>query len=330
MAQATPKLGDVAASELLITDLYLSLRRKTRFWAGITKQTAQARMGYIGQHLVSVATGCPGGKSGARGRDIIHTDGSSGEIKTCYRVDQLGKCTACGSGVAPDEKVCSECGSADIERKDDSKWLLSFRNETEFLEMLVPSVYYLVLFEFTDLAKPDTIRASIWTVNPKVPGFLLCMVDYYLNTRAGSKSKAPFNWWPYSLKFELMRPQLIYQSIIQSDDTIKTVVFPGRNAAAPHPLSSMSVHVRAHVDAEIWAELAATFGGKSLRTRTEHIAHLETIRQGGKYSNDAICDAFARLLYGHLVTKHLDVIPKELQGAVRAAMKPEAPRATPR
>ena len=46
-------------------------------------------MGYVGQHLVSVVTGYPGGKSGARGYDLVKDDERHGEIKTCYRVDQV-------------------------------------------------------------------------------------------------------------------------------------------------------------------------------------------------------------------------------------------------
>ena len=42
-------------------------------------------MGYIGQHLVSVVTGFPGGKSGARGYDLVMDNGHYGEIKTCYK-----------------------------------------------------------------------------------------------------------------------------------------------------------------------------------------------------------------------------------------------------
>lgn len=49
-------------------------------------------MGYVGQHLASIVTGYPGGKSGARGYDMIIDDAQYAEIKTCYRVDQLGKC----------------------------------------------------------------------------------------------------------------------------------------------------------------------------------------------------------------------------------------------
>lgn len=53
-------LGTVEASEQLLQDLYIDLRMKANFWARITKQTPQARMGYIGQHLVSAVTGYPG------------------------------------------------------------------------------------------------------------------------------------------------------------------------------------------------------------------------------------------------------------------------------
>lgn len=62
-------LGTIEASEQLIQDLYIDLRKKANHWASITHQTAQARMGYVGQHLVSVVTGYQGGRSGARGNE---------------------------------------------------------------------------------------------------------------------------------------------------------------------------------------------------------------------------------------------------------------------
>lgn len=49
---------------------------------------------------MSVVTGYPGGKSGARGYDLVIDDERHGEIKTCYRVDQLGSCNACGAVVS--------------------------------------------------------------------------------------------------------------------------------------------------------------------------------------------------------------------------------------
>jgi hypothetical protein len=315
------KLGDVAASEQLIQDLYLDLRRRTRQWASITMQTAQARMGYIGQHLVSVASGRPGGRSGARGHDLLHADGTPGEIKTCYRVDQLGKCRDCDGGLAPDEQACSSCGSTNLKRKDDSKWLISLRNETEYAELLTPSMYYLVLFEFTDLAKPDTIRASIWTVKPTTPGFILCMIDYYQNIRAASASKAPFNLWPYSLKFELMQPELIYRSVIKADDTINTVVFPGRDKAAPHPFSDLSVHARTKVPEAVWRSVALRFKGPRTGNRKSDMAFLEQIRSSGKVTNDELCNLIAQELYRPLVESHVGSLPKQLKQTVQLALK---------
>ena len=104
-------LGSLDASEALIRDLYIDLRTKVNQWSEITKQTPQARMGYVGQHLVSIVTGFPGGKSGARGYDLVMGEHDYGEIKTCYRVDQLGACRHCGAVVSSLETSCSACGS---------------------------------------------------------------------------------------------------------------------------------------------------------------------------------------------------------------------------
>ena len=101
-------LGTIEASEALIKDLYIDLRAKVNAWSKITQQTPQARMGYVGQHLVSVVTGYPGGKSGARGYDLVIDDERHGEIKTCYRVDQLGSCNACGAVVSSLETECNK------------------------------------------------------------------------------------------------------------------------------------------------------------------------------------------------------------------------------
>lgn len=129
-------LGTIEASEALIKDLYIDLRAKVNAWSKITQQTPQARMGYVGQHLVSVVTGYPGGKSGARGYDLVIDDERHGEIKTCYRVDQLGSCNACGAVVSSLETECAVCSSTSINRKDDSKWLIAIRNNDEFAKLL--------------------------------------------------------------------------------------------------------------------------------------------------------------------------------------------------
>lgn len=221
------------AVNALLNDLYIDLRKKVNYWSSLTAQTAQARMGYIGQHLVSVVTGFQGGRSGARGKDIVMNNGEYGEIKTCSKVDQLGLCKNCKSPVSPNEVSCAFCNSTNIERKDDSKWLISITEEypsTTTLEdsedILVniskPKLYYFVLFEFEDIKEPtSSIVVTIYTVDPKENGFVLCMLDYFYNI----KKNAPFNMWPHMLKFNLCNPKIIYQSKISYEGNITTVYF---------------------------------------------------------------------------------------------------------
>ena len=88
MCKQKIELGKKESSEMLLKDLFVDLRRKVNFWSTYTEQTPQARMGYIGQHLVSVVTGYKGGKSGARGYDLVLPNGEYGEIKTCTRSEE--------------------------------------------------------------------------------------------------------------------------------------------------------------------------------------------------------------------------------------------------
>ncbi len=227
MCEKNDNLGTIEASERLIKDLYIDLQLKIREWANLTNQTSQARMGYIGQHLVSVVTGYLGSKSGARGHDLLLPDNKFAEIKTCYRVDQMGKCKNCKNSILRSETICPNCGSNDIERKNDSKWIITIKHDNALNNLIDNELYYFVLFEYEDYKDDDNqdIIASIWTVDPKNYGFALCMLDYYYNTRKDASS-APYNMWPHSLKFYLCNPKLIYRSIIHNDGLIETVVFP--------------------------------------------------------------------------------------------------------
>lgn len=318
----SPSLGSLESSEQLIKDLYVELRQKISVWASITKQTAQARMGYIGQHLVSVVTGFPGGRSGARGKDLVLPDGEFAEIKTCYRVDQLGKCNTCGSGVSALELECPNCESKDIRRNDDSKWLIGIQHEEEFSEVLKPKYYYLVLFDFTDLQKPDTIRASIWRVDPLAPGFAYCLIDYYKNIKAASKSGAPFNLWPFQLKFELMRPLLIYQSFILPDNTIQTRVFPGRDAGEHYPLSPLPTFSRSQNLTLGKVQEFAAMLGLTLPNSTNKAALLEAAQAqitARKLGFDTVVDALARTLYRAEVAPHLAGLPATMREQMAAA-----------
>ncbi len=112
----------------LLDELVLQPRINAIKWSRITKQTPNIKIGYPGQHLASLITGMTGERTGARGNDIA--DGS--EVKSCSRIDQLDKCNNCESPVARLEDKCSECGSSDIKRNNDSKWLFSIRNRAEW------------------------------------------------------------------------------------------------------------------------------------------------------------------------------------------------------
>lgn len=326
MTEDTIKLGDVRSSEKLIADLYIDLRRRVNAWAAITQQTSQARMGYVGQHLTSVATGFPGGKSGARGRDLVLPYGEYAEIKTCYRVDQLGQCNSCGARIASVELKCPDCGGADIKRNDDSKWLIGIRHDDEFAQTLEPKAYYLVLFEFVDIQSPSAIRSSIWEVDPKLPGFAYCMVDYRLNIQAKSSSGAPFNLWPYQLKFDLMRPVLIYRSIISTvSDTVDTVLFPGRDAARLRPIKPLGEYARArNLTADKIELLSNTLGVPGGLPRARKRARLDFIQsriEAAGMPPETVADALATALYANDIERHVPTLPEPMRGRIRTLME---------
>lgn len=318
----TPQLGDLETSEKLIFDLYIDLRRRINSWAAITQQTAQARMGYVGQHLTSVVTGYPGGRSGARGNDLVLPGNKHAEIKTCYRIDQLGKCNACNSPVASIESFCPVCFSRNIRRNDDSKWLIGIRNRNELANILEPESYYLVLFEFIDLQSPDAIRASIWEVNPKHAGFAFCMVDYRLNIQERSRSRAPFNLWPYQLKFCLMRPLLIYQSVISTvDDSINTLVFPGRDQAHPHNLKPLREYSRSqNLTLDKIIRLSELLGVpvniRSYHTKRSLLDSIQSYITEKHISPTVVADQVATALYFSDIEEHIPDLPKPLKGRI--------------
>ena len=312
------KLGTLEASEALIRDLYIDLRSKVNAWSQITYQTPQARMGYVGQHLVSVVTGFPGGKSGARGYDLVMENGDYGEIKTCYRVDQLGTCNRCGAVVSSLEAACSSCGSQDIDRKDDSKWLIGLRNDKEFEEVIEPKAYYFVLFEFADLydSLNNDIEASIWEVDPLSKGFAYCMIDYYLNIRAKSASKAPFNMWPHQLKFALTKPELIYKSIIKGNGKIETLIFPTTHGKMPDELLPLHMYSGATtITTESVQNIISKLTGKRLvlANKKAYLEHLQKIRENNNISNSELCDKFAEEIYLPLILPKRSSIPQVIK-----------------
>ena len=308
----TVQIGTPEAAKLLIKELYIDLRNKVNKWSSITKQTPQARMGYVGQHLVSVVTGFPGGRSGARGHDIELSEGKYAEIKTCYKVDQLGHCKDCGCAVSSIETLCSECGSSNIERKDDSKWLISIRNDEEFEKILDPELYYFVLFDFEDIedSSNDNIIASIWEVDPKTKGFAFCMFDYYLNIRSKSDSKAPFNMWPYQIKFQLCCPKLIFRCRIDGDE-VSILHFPNETKEELVIDELCSYSSTKTITKEAVREAIKRFSGEllTIQDKKKLLNRLQMIREELNISNEELCDVLSEVIYVPLLSPVLDKIP---------------------
>ncbi|MCL2841559.1 MAG: MamI family restriction endonuclease [Defluviitaleaceae bacterium] len=313
------ELGTIETSEKLIEELYINLRRGVNFWSNITHQTPQARMGYIGQHLVSVVTGFRGGKSGARGYDLILSPTEHAEIKTCYRVDQLGACKNCRNIVSSLETVCAVCNSNEIERKDDSKWLISIRNDDEFAKILIPKFYYFVLFEFEKIhdTENNNIIASIWKVNSKSEGFAYCMIDYFLNIRASSVSKAPFNMWPHSLKFYLTCPELIYRSKIRHDNKIETIIFPTLGNTYIDEFSSLREFSRATTLTKeaLQKSIDSLFNVKLSKnlSKNELINFFDKNRRLYDIPSLQVCNTLASNIYLPLIKSREKHIPDEIK-----------------
>jgi hypothetical protein len=195
----------------LLKDIYLSYRQELVKWAEITKQTAIVDPEYLSMHLVSVFTGIPGTGTAARGYDL--SDGS--EVKSSSRVEQLGKCRDCGAAVMSFEDECGNCGSENIERKYDSHWIFSLRDEQEVKNLLSTPLIYLVLLDYEDVEKRDTIRIRIWKLNPKDPFVRVFFrhyyfEEYYKKRLERGERPAPCNLHPDKPLTKSLKPMLVF------------------------------------------------------------------------------------------------------------------------
>lgn len=148
--------------EQFIEDIIILPKEKLSFWAGITNQTPAAKIGYIGQHLASLITGMQGTGSGARGDDLC----DKSEVKSCNKIDQADKCKNCGNRVLRLQNECPNCKSDNIERKADSKWLFSVRDESELNQYLQMDRIFLLLMDYPNFDKNDfkDIRISSYEI----------------------------------------------------------------------------------------------------------------------------------------------------------------------
>ena len=146
--------------EEFISEIIIAPKHALSRWASITNQTPAAKIGYIGQHLTSLITGVPGTGTGARGDDLA----DASEVKSCNKVDQLDKCKDCGAKVLRMQNVCPVCGSSKIDRKDDSKWLFSIRDEHELNQYKNLDRVVLLLMDYPNFDAHDyrDIRISVF------------------------------------------------------------------------------------------------------------------------------------------------------------------------
>lgn len=237
--------------EKLLFELVLNPRLLAIEWARITKQTPNIKIGYPGQHLASLITGMEGERSGARGNDL--TDGS--EVKSCSRIDQLDKCTNCGSPVARLEIECSNCHSKDIKRNNDSKWLFTIRSKAE-LDTLIRAVGRVVLvlgdypeFDTGNFEKLRFQAFEIWPSSSRNRRFAEIMSNYYNKIYRAHKKKnsdktpAPKNFWPDQYQFYICNPIRTFLCEVESANTapklkIKEYVAPDvdRNSLPSIPM----------------------------------------------------------------------------------------------
>lgn len=213
--------------KLLLEELVLAPRVKALDWSKITKQTPNMKIGYPGQHLASLITGVQGSRTGARGDDL--EDGS--EVKSCSRVDQLDSCSDCGNKVLRIEVICPHCGSNNLKRMDDSKWLFTVKSEEE-LQLLTKGLDRVFLtiadYPFFSSDKFDVIRFQafeIWNNCPRHKNFETIMSNYFhkiflehikINPK---KTPAPKNFWPFSYQFYLCNPVKVFQATVINANT---------------------------------------------------------------------------------------------------------------
>lgn len=207
-----------------VEELIIRPRKSLLYWSEVTNQTPAAKIGYLGQHLASLITGVKGTRSGARGDDL--EDGT--EVKSCNKIDQADKCRHCGSRVMRHDTLCPVCGSSGIERKDDSKWLFSVRDEHELEQYLGLDRVLLLLMDYPGFAAGDfsDIRLSAFEIYPKeerMKVFNELIGNHYYNIYRPKADRGvktnPMNLHPWSFQFYKCNPILVFRGFIRAVDT---------------------------------------------------------------------------------------------------------------
>ena len=228
-----------------ITEIIIEPKHALSRWATITNQTPAAKIGYIGQHLTSLITGVPGTGTGARGDDLA--DGS--EVKSCNKVDQVDKCRDCSGRVLRMQTKCPSCGSVNIDRKDDSKWLFSVRDEHELNQYLNMDRIVLLLMDYPNFDDDDykDIRISVFEIYPKeerMSVFGQLLSNHYYNIYLPKLQKAaeengeaktnPMNLHPFLFQFYKCNPIKTFECIIKNIDTAPSIIIDEDSYISPY------------------------------------------------------------------------------------------------
>lgn len=205
-----------------ILEMIITPRRLAHKWAKITNQTPNLKSGYPFQHLASLIVGMSGTATGARGDDIV----DQSEVKACSKVDQSDKCKRCHKNVLRSDNYCHSCGSKDIKRNNDSKWLISIRTKDELRMLLeeTPRFIFLVT-DYPHFSKGNysdiRIRAfEVWVKSDRAKNFRKLMKNYYNFLYLGHKSQdsnanpAPKNLFPDSFQFYMCNPIKTFECYI--------------------------------------------------------------------------------------------------------------------
>lgn len=223
-----PKYITIHDNKKLITefinDMIIEPRRKAHKWSVITNQTPNLKSGYPMQHLASLIVGMEGTATGARGDDIV----DKSEVKACSKVDQSDKCNNCKANVLRSDLSCIKCGSTDIKRNNDSKWLISIRSQDELRMYLEETPRF--IFIVSDYPKFEEnnfndirIRAfEIWPKSERSKRFSDLLTKYYENIylehirKDPNLTPAPKNLFPDDFPFYMCNPIKIFECIIEN------------------------------------------------------------------------------------------------------------------
>lgn len=238
--------SNVSLIEKFINDIIITPKHTLTQWARITNQTPAAKIGYVGQHLASLITGIPGTGSGARGDDL--SDGS--EVKSCNKVDQVDKCKECGARVLRIEEKCSKCGSTNIQRRDDSKWLFSVRDEHELEQYRNLNRIVLLLMDYPNFETKDfkDIRISSFEIYPKEERMHIfndLISNHYYNIykpkQDANQHTNPMNLHPWSFQFYKCNPIKTFECIIKNIDTNPKILIDSNSYITPERNRDISI-----------------------------------------------------------------------------------------